>query len=126
MKTSDLNNALKITKALSDRQRVRMLMLLRGRELCVCQIIAVIELAPSTISKHLSILASAGLVENRKEGRWAYYRLSGDSAGGITGSILRWIETSLERDDEIRKDAEKLEVVLKCDLETMCRQQRRC
>jgi DNA-binding transcriptional ArsR family regulator len=44
-------------------------------ELCVCQIIELLGLVPSTVSKHMSILKQAGLVENRKEARWMYYRL---------------------------------------------------
>jgi ArsR family transcriptional regulator len=55
-----------ITKALSDSNRVRTLLALRKGELCVCQITELFGLAPSTISKHLSILAQAGLVESRK------------------------------------------------------------
>ena len=69
---------LNITKALSDENRIRALMMLTGGELCVCQIIEMLGLAPSTVSKHMSILRQAGLVETRKEGRWIYYRLSKD------------------------------------------------
>ena len=126
MKTSGMESVLRITKALADRQRVRMLLLLRGRELCVCQIIAVLDLAPSTISKHLSILSAAGLVEHRKEGRWAYYRLPAGSADGTVRSELRWIEKALRHDEAIAKDARKLEKVMQCDPELLCRQQRRC
>jgi len=51
-------------------------MMLSGGELCACQIIEMLGLAPSTVSKHMSILRQAGLVETRKEGRWIYYRLA--------------------------------------------------
>jgi len=123
---SGMKSVLLITKALADRQRIRMLMLLQGRELCVCQIIAVLELAPSTISKHLSILSSAGLVEHRKEGRWAYYRLAGESADLMTRSALQWVTKSLRHDETIAKDVKKLQGILRCDPEALCRQQRRC
>ena len=62
-----------IVKALADENRVRALMALRERELCVCEIIELLGLAPSTVSKHLSILYQAGLLESRKDGRWVYY-----------------------------------------------------
>jgi DNA-binding transcriptional ArsR family regulator len=117
---------LQITKALADRQRVRMLLLLQGRELCVCQIIAVLELAPSTISKHLSILSAAGLVEHRKEGRWAYYRLPDGSAEAMARSALQWVAQSLRHDEAIVIDMKKLAGVLRCDPEALCRQQRKC
>ncbi len=126
MTKSEMKSVLLITKALADRQRVRMLLLLQGRELCVCQIIAVLELAPSTISKHLSILSAAGLVEHRKEGRWAYYRLAGGSALLAAQSALDWVMRSLRNDEAITKDAKKLATVLRCDPEILCRQQRKC
>mgnify|MGYP001377373556 FL=1 len=75
MRNDAMRAALRVTKALSDGQRVRALMLLRGGELCVCRIVEVLALAPSTVSKHLSILSEADLVDVHKEGRWAYYRL---------------------------------------------------
>ena len=62
-----------ITKALADENRVRVLLALQGGELCVCQITELFGLAASTISKHLSILYQAGLVDSRKDGRWIYY-----------------------------------------------------
>jgi len=126
MTKSGMKSVLQITKALADRQRLRMLLLLQGRELCVCQIIAVLELAPSTISKHLSILSAAGLVEHRKEGRWAYYRLVGGSADSTVRSAQQWVAQSLRHDEAIAKDVKKLTRILRCDPEILCRQQRRC
>ncbi|MHC4105048.1 MAG: ArsR/SmtB family transcription factor, partial [Planctomycetota bacterium] len=64
-----------MTKALSDENRVRAIMMLRNGELCVCQLIEMLGLAPSTVSKHMSILRQARLVQVRKEGRRMYYRL---------------------------------------------------
>ena len=51
-----------------------------GRELCVCQIVELLGLAPSTVSKHLAILKQARLVDSRKEGRWMFYRLADEDA----------------------------------------------
>ena len=69
-----------VAKALADENRVRVLLTLCGRELCVCQIIEMLGLAPSTVSKHMAILKQARLVESRKEGRWMFYRLAGEDA----------------------------------------------
>ena len=66
-----------VTKALADENRVRMLLALQKQELCVCQIIELVKLAPSTVSKHMSILRAARLVDARKDGRWMFYRLAG-------------------------------------------------
>ena len=57
---------MEVTKALADETRVRMLLALQGGELRVCQITELFKLAPSTISKHLSILYQAQLVDSRK------------------------------------------------------------
>jgi ArsR family transcriptional regulator len=75
-----MNDVLNVAKALADANRLRALMALGAGELCVCQLIEMLGLAPSTVSKHLSILHQAGLVEVRKEGRWMYYRLPGRGA----------------------------------------------
>ena len=61
---------MKVAKALSDETRVRILAMLSFGELCVCDIIDVLGLAPSTVSKHLSILYQAHLINARKEGKW--------------------------------------------------------
>jgi ArsR family transcriptional regulator, arsenate/arsenite/antimonite-responsive transcriptional repressor len=72
-----MRDRLDVLKALADETRLRALCALRGGELCVCQLIALLELAPSTVSKHLSILRAARLVESRKEGRWIYSVVEG-------------------------------------------------
>ena len=71
---SDMREIMTIVKALADENRVRALMALRAGELCVCQIIELLQLAPSTVSKHMTVLKQARLVESRKQGRWTYYQ----------------------------------------------------
>ena len=127
MNSQAMRSTLKITKALSDIQRLRILMMLRAGELCVCQIIAVLGLAPSTVSKHLSILSAADLVDSRKEGRWAYYRLPQGEALKEVKPVLKWLEGALADDESVAKDAENLEAALSCPPESLSeRQRRRC
>ncbi|MBW2602966.1 MAG: helix-turn-helix transcriptional regulator [Deltaproteobacteria bacterium] len=114
-----------ITRALSDQNRVRTLMALKGRELCVCQIIELLELAPSTVSKHMSILANARLVEGRQEGRWRYYRLAGDDAPDEVREAIAWTLGSLSKTPRIRQDAERIKKILKLDPEVLCKAQNR-
>ena len=85
-----MKNIVRITKALADRQRLRILMWLQKGELCVCQIVELLKLSPSTVSKHLSILRSAGLVESRKDGRWVYYHLPKDNSGNRP--MMDWLK----------------------------------
>jgi len=112
-----------ITKALSDPGRVRMLLALRGGELCVCQITELFGLAPSTISKHLSILSQAGLILSRKDERWVYYRLPGAGARADVRQTLDWVQDSLAKSDEARQDALALKRILKMDIQDICRRQ---
>jgi ArsR family transcriptional regulator len=125
MNSDAMRSTLRITKALSDIQRIRILMMLRGGELCVCQIIAVLSLAPSTVSKHLSVLSAADLVASRKEGRWAHYRLPNGAALKAVNPLLKWLEESLKEDDSLAQDRRKLKAVLDCPPKTISESQRR-
>ncbi len=109
-----------VAKGLSDANRARILMVLRGGELCVCQIVALLNLAPSTVSKHLAILHQARLIESRKEGRWIFYSLPGKSAPSCVRGCLRWVESCLERDDQIVRDAKRLKEIWKMDIGKLC------
>jgi len=64
-----------LTKALADGSRLRLLKLLEDGEVCVCVLTDSLGLAPATVSKHLSLLKAAGLIQARKDGRWVHYRL---------------------------------------------------
>jgi len=77
MKTKNpLSNADDLFRAFSDRTRLRILNLLQGGELCVCDLVRVINAPQPTVSRHLAYLRRAGLVRARKEGLWMYYTLS--------------------------------------------------
>lgn len=92
-------------KALADRSRIRILKLLEDGEVCVCHITEVLELAPATISKHLSLLKTAGLVKSRRDGRWMHYRLS--EAEGLPGRFLALLP-QLDGDSQISCDKSRL------------------
>ena len=115
---------LAITKALSDASRVRMLCALHGGELCVCQLIELLQLAPSTVSKHLSVLSQADLVESRKNGRWVYYRLPATRDRLVRGAI-RWIQQALARDGQVLADAKAVEAVRRIDKQKLCESYKR-
>jgi ArsR family transcriptional regulator len=115
-----------ITKALSDPNRVRILLALQKGELCVCQITELFGFAPSTISKHLSILHHGGLILSRKSERWVYYRLPGKTVPAVVREALGWVRKSLAKTPEAAADAKKLNQILKTDLAVICRRQRCC
>jgi ArsR family transcriptional regulator, arsenate/arsenite/antimonite-responsive transcriptional repressor len=115
---------LNITKALADESRLRMLMALEGGgELCVCQIAEFTGLAMSTVSKHLSVLYQAGLVNARKEGRWMYYSLPGKGTPAAAREAVAWVRRSLEGSERIAGDEARLKKVLAMDLGELCKRQ---
>jgi len=109
-----------VAKALADENRVRVLMFLREGELCVCQIVEMLGLAPSTVSKHMAVLHQAGLVESRKEGRWMYYRLAGRGASPCVRDAIRWVHKCLGEDPQVLADAKRLAKVCKMSKEDLC------
>lgn len=115
-----------ITKALADENRVRALMILKDRELCVCQIIELLGLAPSTVSKHMSILRHARLVDGRKDGRWIYYRRADVEDGPYAADTWTWLDKCLESNAKVKADHKKLKSVLKLDPEEICKRQAKC
>ncbi len=113
-----------ITRALSDQHRLRALMSLHNGELCVCQIIELLALAPSTVSKHMAILKAAGLVESRKDSRWVYYRLAESFKTGEACEFVKLTITLLENDQDIKEDDNRMKMIISDGLETLCRKQR--
>jgi DNA-binding transcriptional ArsR family regulator len=116
-----MKHYLAVMKALSDPSRVRMLCALRGGDLCVCRLIALLGLAPSTVSKHLSVMNQAGLVESRKDGRWVYYRLERRSQSNVAARITRETFKALGDTTVIIEDAKRLDEIRQADPEELCR-----
>lgn len=71
-----MKNEAQLFKALADETRLRVLALLLEGELCVCELIAALELPQSTVSRHLAYLRNSGWVTDRRQGVWMYYRLN--------------------------------------------------
>ena len=115
---------LAITKALSDEGRVRALLALQTGELCVCQLIELLGLAPSTVSKHMAVLKQAGLVNLRKDGRWVYYRLPGKEASPMVQRAVEWMIESVGASPRAQEDQKRLNEILKVDREVLCKRQR--
>jgi DNA-binding transcriptional ArsR family regulator len=79
---SGIGRLARLGRALGDEGRIRALMALSEKEMCACHIVALLRLAPSTVSKHMAVLQRAGLVSSRRSGRWVYYRAAGKGALG--------------------------------------------
>lgn len=118
-----MESVLSITRALSDENRLRALLALEDRDVCVCQLIELLQLAPSTVSKHMTILRQARLVEGQKRGRWMYYRQAGTDAPPEARKALEWVRSSLSFSARIRADRKQLAAILKLDRGKLCRNQ---
>ncbi len=99
---------LSVTNALSDGNRLRLFLSLSQQELCVCSLVDLIGLADSTVSKHMSILKEAGLVESRKCGRWVYYRMANRSESPLIGDAIEFARKHLLTDRVIIADAHRV------------------
>lgn len=84
-----MKNFLRVTKALSDANRVRVVKLLEERALCVCEIQQVLGLAQPTVSSHMKILEEAGLVNKERQGTWMIYSQALDSESPYVQTMLR-------------------------------------
>jgi DNA-binding transcriptional ArsR family regulator len=106
-------------RALGDENRMRIVLALRERALCVCRIGELLQLAASTVSEHPTALRTAGLISGRKEGRWVYYRIVEEQADLLQGA-LRFLET----DCLVRTDVRLLAGIVRIDPSELCRRQK--
>lgn len=112
---------LKVMKALSDRTRVKIIKMLQGREMCVCELQAALELAQPSVSKHLRILEEAGLVESRKAGMWVNYRLADTADSIYAGQMQSILRDWLNDDHEIQKIVHQASTLDRCEISSRCR-----
>jgi len=115
-----------VFKALADEPRVRILAALVGGELCVCQLVELLGLATSTVSKHVTILRQAGLVDSRKQGRWVYCRLAEEGTTPAAREVSTLVAHLLEKEPQVRLDRKQLATIRKLNPEDLCRRHTRC
>ena len=117
MTMTPLARLVQVHKAIGHPARLRLLAALRTGPLCVCQMTVVLKLAASTVSEHLSELRKAGLVTERKQGRWVEYRIS-DSA--LRDGILDPVWPTLESDGEALADAVLVKELRRVPVDALC------
>lgn len=93
---------IRVMKALSDPNRVKIIKMLSEKELCVCEMTALLRLAQPTVSKHLKILEDAGLVEFWKQGSWVNYRLAAGDDSPYAKAMLTHLRDWLHEDGMIK------------------------
>lgn len=116
-----MNNTLTILKALADKNRLIIVTaLMKHEELCACQLIELLKVSGATSSRHLSILTNANIIQNRKDGRWVYYKLS----DGIPDCLRSWLISSSLESSEFEIYSAKLNEILSLEPEVICKKQR--
>lgn len=102
-----MKSFLKVMKALSDPNRVKIIKLLQQKSMCVCELQAALEIAQPSVSKHLKILEEAELVDYQKDGLWVNYYLTDGKkspyAASVLGNLKHWLEDDPEIVDLIQK-----------------------
>ena len=106
-----MEKIVQILKAAGDKNRFRILMMLMERPLCVCEILEVLEIKGGTLTAHLKLLKNAGLITQRKKGRWIIYSLANEKIR----TYITQVETQISDKTLIREDT--LKIHLKCNRE---------
>ncbi len=113
--TDLLDRLVRVSAALGDPGRARLVAACLDGERCVCQLVGLLGLSPATVSKHLNLLRGAGLVESRKAGRWVYYRLSEPESGSPEAGALSMVRQLAEQSDAVTQDRARMDAI--CGLE---------
>jgi ArsR family transcriptional regulator len=114
-----MKNFIKVMKALSDPNRVKILKLLQQKTMCVCELQGALQISQPSVSKALKMLEEAGLVEYKKEGLWVNYYLADGKASPYAASLLGNLKHWLEDDPEI---SDLVGIVPFLNREELCKQ----
>lgn len=102
-----MHGQIEMFKALGDETRMRILKLLLKKELCVCELEAALNLPQSKVSRHLTVLRSVGLVEDRRDGTWIFYSFFKPETD-FEKSIVQIIKNALSDSELVKQDEERL------------------
>jgi ArsR family transcriptional regulator len=106
----------KVMKALSDKNRVKIIKMLQHKTMCVCEMRAALELAQPTVSKHLRLLEEAGIVSSHKDGQWVNYYLTDGASSPYVAAILGNLRHWMDEDPEINELIERLPSIRREDI----------
>jgi len=108
-----MKDVIKVFKALADPTRLRIVLLLRRRELCVCELMFILEMEQSRVSRHMRVLREAGLAEDLREGRWIIYRVPDGTRALLEGLFAGALRDRIDGSGEAKADAVKLEACVR-------------
>lgn len=121
----NMRKKIEVLKAVSEPNRIRILMLLKNKPLCVCEITSILGLNTSTISSHLSILKNAGFIVDEKEGKWINYKIN-EQIDEYNSAILEVISNYFSDEPQLLIDLDKIENVNRYSLIQLQTNDKRC
>jgi ArsR family transcriptional regulator len=111
-----MKSFVKVMKALSDPNRVKIVKALQQKQMCVCELQSALNLAQPTVSKHLKILEEAGLVDYKKDGLWVNYFLADGKSSPYAASLLGNLRHWLNEDTVIAELMKKAPFINRVDI----------
>ena len=111
-----MRSFVKVMKALSDPNRVKIIKMLQHKSMCVCEMKKALEIAQPTVSKHLKLLEDAGLVDFQKDGLWVNYHLTDGGASPYVAALLGNLRHWLEDDPQVADLVERLPTIRREDI----------
>jgi ArsR family transcriptional regulator len=111
-----MKDFIKVMKAFSDPNRVKIVKMLQHKSMCVCEIQSALGIAQPTVSSHLKILEDAGLVSYQKDGLWVNYGLSDGSGSPYAATLLGNLRHWLQNDPEVMRMVERLPSIRREDI----------
>lgn len=108
MENNEMDDLFKIFKALGDKNRLRIIKMSQQRSCCVCEITAVLEIATSTVSSHLSVLKDIGIIVDVKDGKWVDYYFNTKTSNAFLNGLMLLLTFCLNNDEQVKADLEKL------------------
>ena len=103
-----MQDFIKVTKALSDETRLRILKVLLERECCVCEVMQALDISQSRASRNLGILQDAGFLKARRDRFWTVYYIDRQATNNYTDSLVRLIKDSSINDKALEEDSDRL------------------
>lgn len=104
-----MEEIMKVLRALCDETRLRMLMLIEQEELCVCEVMQILGMRQSRVSRHLNILRDAGLAKARRQGTWMFYRSAAQESPEHHAQMAEALKKWLKDKEIVRRDLARLE-----------------
>ena len=103
-----MRELLKVFKALADKNRLRILKMLQHKKMCVCELSAALGITRPSVSRHLSLMKDAGLVQDERNGQWIDYSLSSDTINEYASTIQSHLNEWINNDSVIKNDVDKI------------------